>query len=195
MTSADIDIILKSDDFINVQIHLDGEETWKKEYSKETKMEKMFEDYSSEVTAEFPEEIKNILKAQREKDVTIEEEPLLNYINGYEEENTSFSKISNLEIPEIIGKPFSNPFSVFTYIKKEKTMKLLKFGNNNLLNELDDYNSSSAYCNGNNKLYISGGEKAKGEYAEKLWRIDLKKVEIESNEMIRIKNHSMIIIS
>ena len=194
MTSADIDIILKSDDFINVQIHLDGEETWKKEYSKETKMEKMFEDYSSEVTAEFPEEIKNILKAQREKDVTIEEEPLINYINGYEEENTSFSKISNLEIPEIIGKPFSNPFSVFTYIKKEKTLKLLKFGNNNLLNELDDYNSSSAYCNGNNKLYISGGEKAKGEYAEKLWIIDLKTAEIESNEMIPKKNHSMIII-
>ena len=101
MTSAEIDIILKSDDYINVQIHLDGEETWKKEYSKETKIEKMFEDYASEATKEFPNEIKNILKAQREKDVTIEEEPLINYINGYEEENSAFSKISNLEIPEI----------------------------------------------------------------------------------------------
>ena len=194
MTSAEIDIILKSDDYINVQIHLDGEETWKKEYSKETKIEKMFEDYASEATKEFPNEIKNILKAQREKDVTIEEEPLINYVNGYEEENSAFSKISNLEIPEIIGKPFSNPFSVFTYIKKEKTMKLLKFENNNLLNELDDYNSTSAYCNGNNKLFISGGEKGKGEYAEKFWIIDLKTAEIESNDMIPKKNHSMIII-
>ena len=194
MTSADIDIILKSGDFIDVQIYLEGAETWKKEYAKESKIEKMYEDYISEVRTEFPNEIKNILKAQRDKDVTIEEEPLLNYVNGYEEENSAFSKISNLEIPEIIGKPFSNPFNVFTYIKKEKALKLLKFGNNNILSELDDYNSSSSYCNGNNKLFISGGEKDKGEYAEKFWIIDLKTAEIESNDMIPKKNHSMIIV-
>jgi len=35
MTSADIDIILKSGDFIDVQIYLEGAETWKKEYAKE----------------------------------------------------------------------------------------------------------------------------------------------------------------
>ena len=194
MTSADIDIILKTDDFITVQINLDGKMTWNKEYSKETKIKQMYEDYEQEVRAEFPKEIKSILKSLKDKDVTIEEEPLLNYANGYEEDNTAFSKINNLEIPEIIGKPFSNPFTVFNYIKKEKALKVLKFGNNSKLNELDDYNSSSAYCNGNNKLFISGGEKNKGEYTEKFWIIDLKTAEIESNDMIPKKNHSMIII-
>ena len=194
MTSADIDIILKTDDFITVQINLDGKMTWNKEYSKETKIKQMYEDYEQEVRSEFPKEIKSILKSLKDKDVTIEEEPLLNYANGYEEDNTAFSKINNLEIPEIIGKPFSNPFTVFNYIKKEKALKVLKFGNNSKLNELDDYNSSSAYCNGNNKLFISGGEKNKGEYTEKFWIIDLKTAEIESNDMIPKKNHSMIII-
>ena len=194
MTSADIDIILKTDDFITVQINLDGKMTWNKEYSKETKIKQMYEDYEQEVRSEFPKEIKSVLKSLKDKDVTIEEEPLLNYANGYEEDNTAFSKINNLEIPEIIGKPFSNPFTVFNYIKKEKALKVLKFGNNSKLNELDDYNSSSAYCNGNNKLFISGGEKNKGEYTEKFWIIDLKTAEIESNDMIPKKNHSMIII-
>ena len=194
MTSADIDIILKTDEFITVQINLDGKMTWNKEYSKETKIKQMYEDYEQEVRSEFPKEIKSILKSLKDKDVTIEEEPLLNYANGYEEDNTAFSKINNLEIPEIIGKPFSNPFTVFNYIKKEKALKVLKFGNNSKLNELDDYNSSSAYCNGNNKLFISGGEKNKGEYTEKFWIIDLKTAEIESNDMIPKKNHSMIII-
>ena len=41
MTSADIDIILKTDDFITVQINLDGKMTWNKEYSKETKIKQM----------------------------------------------------------------------------------------------------------------------------------------------------------
>ena len=194
MTSADIDIILKTDDFITVQINLDGKMTWNKEYSKETKIKQMYEDYEQEVRSEFPKEIKSILKSLKDKDVTIEEEPIFNYANGYEEDNTAFSKINNLEIPEIIGKPFSNPFTVFNYIKKEKALKVLKFGNNSKLNELDDYNSSSAYCNGNNKLFISGGEKNKGEYTEKFWIIDLKTAEIESNDMIPKKNHSMIII-
>ena len=194
MTSVDIYITRKSDDFIIVQITSDDNALWKKEYSRETKIQKLYEDYEQETNMDFPNEIKNILKSQRDRKVTIEEETLMNYVNNYEEDNESFNKAYNIEIPEIIGKPFSNPFALFTYIKKEKAIKLLKFGNNNILNELNDFSSSSAYCNGNNKLFISGGENSQGEYVKKFWIIDLKTSEIESNYMIPKKNHSMISI-
>ena len=194
MTSANIYITRKSNDFIIVQITSDDNALWKKEYSRETKIQKLYEDYEQETNMDFPNEIKNILKSQRDRNVTIEEETLMNYVNNYEEDNESFNKTYNIEIPEIIGKPFSNPFALFTYIKKEKAIKLLKFGNNNILNELNDFSSSSAYCNGNNKLFISGGENSQGEYVKKFWIIDLKTSEIESNYMIPKKNHSMISI-
>ena len=66
MTSSDIDIILQRGDFASFQINLENEKTWKK-YFNETKIEEMYVDYTSEVGTEFPYEIKNILKAQREK--------------------------------------------------------------------------------------------------------------------------------
>ena len=194
MTANDIDIILKSDDFILVQITLNDEIKFKKEYPKETQLKKIYEDYLLEVRDGFPAEIKDILKSQRDKDVTNDEELLLNYVNGYEEENSTLSKFTNLNIPDIIGKPFDNPFTVFTYVKKDKTLKCLKFEGNDKLEELNDYGPFSAYCNGNNKLFISGGQKNQGEYVEKFWIIDLNSAEIESNSMIAKKNHSMILI-
>ena len=194
MTTYDIDIILKSDDFIQVQIFLNDEIKYKKEYSKETQIKKLYEDYLLEVREGFPAEIKDILKSQRGKDVTNDEELLLNYANGYEEENSALSKFTNLNIPDIIGKPFDNPFTVYTYVKKDKALKTLKFDGNDKVEELKDYGPFSAYCNGNNKLFISGGQKDQGEYVEKFWIIDLVSTEIESNNMIAKKNHSMILI-
>ena len=194
MTTYDIDIILKSDDFIQVQIFINDEIKFKREYSKETQMKKLYEDYLLEVREGFPSEIKDILKSQRDKDVTNVEELLLNYVNGYEEDNSALSKFTNLNIPDIIGKPFDNPFTVFTYVKKDKALKTLKFDGNDKLEELKDFGPFSAYCNGNNKLFISGGQKNQGEYVEKFWIIDLISTEIESNAMIAKRDHSMILI-
>ena len=92
MTSVNIYITRKSNDFIIVQITSDDNALWKKEYSRETKIQKLYEDYEQETNMDFPNEIKNILKSQRDRNVTIEEETLMNYVNNYEEENESFNK-------------------------------------------------------------------------------------------------------
>ena len=107
-------------------------------------------------------------------------------------------QIKNEEIfPDIIGKPFNNPFEIFIFNIKEKIIKFNLFDKSIIENsEIINYNnSSSSYCNGNNYLYISGGENRNLEIINKLWKIDLKNNII--NEPIQIppkKNHSMIFI-
>ena len=192
MSSLDIDIILKSDDFILVTIYINGIEEWKKEYSKETQIYTIFDDYKIEKKSDLPKDINDILKVKRNKDVINDEDLLLNNITGYEESDLTFNQFNDTEISEIIGKPFNNPFNVFRYIKKEKALKLLKFEENMNLDELKDYSPNSSYCNGDNKLFISGGEKNNGENVEKFWIIDLETAEIESYNMIPKKNHSMV---
>mgnify|MGYP002624866185 CR=1 FL=1 len=60
--------------------------------------------------------------------------------------------------------------------------------------DLNDYGPSSAYCNGNNRLFISGGEKNNLNYNNKFWKINLDNQGIDFIEMEDKKNHSMIYI-
>ena len=50
--------------------------------------------------------------------------------------------------------------------------------------ELDNFSSSSAYCNGNNYLFISGGVKNKNEIMKKFWKINLGNQMIELTDII-----------
>ena len=68
---------------------------------------------------------------------------------------------------------------------------MLKCSENSRLEELNNYCSSSSYCNGNNMLFISGGEN-NDINVNKFWKIDLKIAEIQSINMSHKKNHSMI---
>ena len=78
-------------------------------------------------------------------------------------------------IPELVGKPFNNPFEIFIFNKKDKILKIQKYDNKTIEKEnLDEYGSSSAYCNGNNFLFISGSEKNNMEMVDKLSKINLK---------------------
>ena len=194
MSSLDIDIILLNDGYVKVIINQDTNEIWEETYEKEDKIEKLIESYESKTKNKFPKDMLNKIKSSKEKNVTNNEDQLINYITGYEEKNFALEQNDDTFIPDIIGKPFDNPFSVFTYIKKEKSFKLLKFKGNNDLQELENYGPSSAYCNGNNLLFISGGEKANGDYVNKFWKIDLNNAEIETTDMATKKNHSMIAI-
>ena len=107
-------------------------------------------------------------------------------------------KIYNEDIiPEIIGRPYSAPFEIFIFNKKEKNIKIQTYEEKIIKKtKLDDYNEiSSAYCNGNNYLYISGGENKKYEIVNKLWKIDLKKrIIYDPYSIPPKKNHSMIFI-
>ena len=98
-------------------------------------------------------------------------------------------------IPELIGKPFNDPFEIFIFNKKNKILKIQKYDKNIIeKNNLDDYGISSSYCNGNNFLFISGGENKNLEISENFWKINLETQEIDSINMNPKKDHSMLFI-
>ena len=93
------------------------------------------------------------------------------------------------------GKPFYAPFQIVIFNRNQKNFYTKEF-NETLINEksLDKCNSTSAYCNGSNHLYISGGVDDQNKKIGIFWKINLENCEIEdvNNEMPEIKNHSMI---
>ena len=194
MSSLDINIHLLNNGYIKVIVSQDNNEIWEETYEKEDQIKTMIDSYESKTNNEFPKALLNKIKSSKDKNVTNNEEQLINYITGYEEKNFVLDQNEDTYIPDIIGKPFENPFSVINYIKREKAFKFLKFTGNDDLQELENYGPSSAYCNGNNILFISGGEKNDGDYLNKFWKIDLTNAEIETSDMASKKNHSMIAI-
>ena len=106
--------------------------------------------------------------------------------------------INDQEItPELIGKPFNDPFEIFVFDLLEKKIKIHSYTEKIIKNsEICYYDSlSSSYCNGNNFLFISGGEKNNNEIINKFWKIDLKKKIIYDPIYISPKkNHSMIFL-
>ena len=189
MISSRIEIIQKREDKLLVRLIKDSE-TWEHEYSLEKTFADLINDYTNGTSNEFPNEIIEYLKSHKNEEFS-NERLIKDYINNYEEKNIILGD-SSLKIPEMIGKPFSDPFCVFAFIKKEKILKILKFDGKDIYG-LNDYGSYTAYCNGDDRLYISGGEKGK-KYIEKFWKIDLKSLEIECIDMLPKKNHSMIVI-
>ena len=194
MSSLDIDIILLENGFVGVKIFEDENETFQASFNKESTIRTLIEYYEDKKIQEFPKDLLNKLKSQKDENVTIEGDLLINYITGYEENNLALSQKESINIPEIIARPISNPFTIFTFVKKEKALKVLKFERNDSLEELKDYGPSSAYCNGNNFLFISGGENPNNELVSKFFKIDLINAQIETTPMAPKKNHSMIFI-
>ena len=194
MTSFNIDIILLENGFIGVKIFEDENETFQASFNKESTIRTLIEYYEDKKIQEFPKDLLNKLKSQKDENVTIEGDLLINYITGYEENNLALNQKESINIPEIIARPISNPFTIFTFVKKEKALKVLKFARNDVLEELKDYGPSSAYCNGNNFLFISGGENPNNDLISKFFKIDLINAQIETAPMAPKKNHSMIFI-
>ena len=98
---------------------------------------------------------------------------------------------------DLIGKPFLNPFQIYCFEIKSKIFKKILYNEEKIKEkELDKIGVKSSYCNGNNHLFISGGEDhPSNENIGLFWDIDLK----EDNDFSPIKmfpknNHSMIYI-
>ena len=80
---------------------------------------------------------------------------------------------------------------------KEKKIKIHSYSEKIINNsELCYYNDlSSSYCNGNNFLFISGGEKKNKDIINKFWKIDLKnRIIYDPIYISPKKNHSMIFL-
>lgn len=95
----------------------------------------------------------------------------------------------------LAGKPFANPFMVKVFNIKTNQIHSQRFTKNIIdKNHLDLYYQNSAYCNGNNSLYISCGE-SNGVISGHFWRIDLKSYKVDLFESITPRCfHSMIFI-
>ena len=101
------------------------------------------------------------------------------------------------EIIDVVGKPISDPFLIYTFEPKAKLIKPFLFNEEKIKKcELDKFGVDSAYCNGHNHLYISGGiDQATNEVIGLFWVIDLKKMLFYNPIKIEPKkNHSMIYI-
>ena len=94
-----------------------------------------------------------------------------------------------------IIKPESNPFHLISYSPNESNINLETYSQKEILEySLNDFSEKSAYCNSNDTLFISGGEK-NGKPINDFWTIGHNRKILEHSEMPICKsNHSMIFI-
>ena len=197
-----MDIEKKNDNKVFIKIPLEKGGFWQKEYYQNDLIESVVKDFKAENHVEIPQNYfmdwnfknKSLKMTDKIKTLLNQEIPTV-CINQVIKKKPL--RINNDEIiPDLVGKPFNEPFEVFLFAKDDKSLKIQTYDPitiNNLY--LNDYSPSSAYCNGNNHLFISGGEKKNGEIIDNFWEIDLKDQNIA--EPVKIppkKNHSMIFI-
>ena len=108
--------------------------------------------------------------------------------------NNNILEIDNEEyIPSYIGKLCFDPLTLFVYNSKNNSFHAQKF-EYSLIN-FDELNNTSTCCNGDNKLFVSGGIDKDGKIVDKLWIFNLINYNVEEPILINGKhNHSMIYI-
>ena len=191
--SIDINIITKDKVEIKIPIKNNKNENkiWKKEYNKKELIGTVINDYLTENDLDLPDDYFSQLKCFN-KPVSFQDE--IESLLPKEIENKKEEKIyPEILYPDIIGKPFYNPFEILCFYKNQKKFITLNYNKiEKVKTNIDNFNKTSAYCNGYNHLYISGGENSLNNF----WDINLKKNIINSpiNDMPPKKNHSMIFI-
>ena len=175
---------------------------WQKEFNQNDTIEKVAQDFKKENNIEIPKDCFMGWNCKNHQiEMTDKLKSLLNYQIPTLCINPEIKRrpltIENREInPSEVGKPFNNPFEIYVFNKEDKTLKIQNYPHQLICNKgLEIFNNTSAYCNGENHLYISGGENENYGICEKLWDINLNTQEIK--EPVQIwpkKNHSMIFI-
>ena len=187
-----------------IRIPLETEGFWEKIYNSNDLIEKILQDFKSENYIDIPDDyFLDFYFQNKSLNLNTPISSLLNteiptvYINQIvKKKPLKFTSNINSPFPELVGIPFSNPFEVFLFSREDSTLEIQLY-DENIINDLflNEFCTSSAYCNGNNHLFISGGEKHNGELIDNLWEIDLKEQIIaEPIKIIPKKNHSMIFV-
>ena len=109
-----------------------------------------------------------------------------------DEKNENILKIDEGPyIPNYIGKLCFEPLDLFIYDTKKKSFNVQKYRNE----DYEGLTSSSSCCNGDNKLFVSGGIDSNEEIIDKLWIFDLANYNMECiPNFVAKNNHSMIYI-
>ena len=159
---------------------------WRKEYNMNIPLSKLIDDFKEDNNLDISDLILNKFKT---KNGNID----LNYKLKDIIDNGLFPNYKNYIL---VGKPFNNPFEIFIFNKTSKILTIQPIKTQLITSlGLNNYSSSSSYCNGNNHLYISGGETADNQIIDKFFDIDLTNNNIEGPYTISPKkNHSMIFI-
>ena len=187
-----------------IKIPLDSENFWQKEYDQNDLIEKIIQDFKSENLIDVPDDYfldfyfqnKELKPNDTIKSLLNYQIPTL-YINQMvRKKPIILNRTFQPQYPDLVGRPFSQPFEVFLFSREDKTLKIQLY-DTDIINTLflNEFCPSSAYCNGNNHLFISGGERYNGELIDYFWEIDLKEQIIaEPTKIIPKKDHSMIYI-
>ena len=189
---------------VKIAVPLEGGKQWEGYYYPEEKIEKLVKDFQEQTKTEIPDHIMMIWKKNNKtldlndpiKILLPKKAPTINLEYDYEQKGIDLPQlISNS--PKLIGKPFHNPFEIEVFNKIDGGLKKLNLNPNDVKNtEIENYNPYSAYCNGNNHLYISGGQNEKNVILGQFWDIDLENETIDKlpQGIEPKKNHSMIFI-
>ncbi len=189
-----------------IVVPLEDGKRWIKEYDKDIQINQIVEDFKNEKKMELPNNINLDWKCNNnplDLDAKIEtliskvhptvflnldiEQKSLELINENEEDENNFDLND-------VAKPFKSPFEVYAFSKRNKGFQILNFDRNEIKNSnIEKYNLTSAYCNGNNHLFISGGENSMN--INKFWEINLQTNSIDAYDLPTMKrNHSMIFV-
>ena len=170
---------------------------WGKSYNIETPLNQIASDFQHESINNFK---KNYYYEWSYKNNLIEMNlnPLKSIINEDTNKVYLMNKLKSTSEKEIfVGKPFSDPFQIFIFEAKKKVIQIRLYNKEKIKEiRLNKFGVDSAYCNGNNHLYISGGmEQSTKESIDLFWDIDLMNNMFKAPiEMFPKKNHSMIYI-
>ena len=119
---------------------------WRKEYDKNIPLSKLINDFKEDNNLDISDFILN-------KYITKNGAIDLNYKIKDIIDNDLFSNYKNYILD---GKPFNNPFEIFIFNKISKILTIQPIKTQLITSlGLNNYSSSSSYCNGNNHLYIS----------------------------------------
>ena len=193
----------KNEEKVIIKIPLEKGCFWEKEYFQNDLIGNVINDFKEENNVDIPKDYfmdwncknKSLKMTDKIKTLLVQEVPTI-FFNPEMKKKPLIIQENDI-IPQVIGKPFNNPFEIFLFKKADKNLKIQTF-NKNIINNLglNDYSPSSAYCNGNNQLFISGGETKNNKIINKFWQIDLGDNNFLNNPLIipPKKNHSMIFI-
>ena len=182
-------------------------EFWEKTFNSEETLEKVANDFITEKNLDTINKNYFIEWSYRNSPIEMNSKKLKEFIEEnkitdnspidfYQEIKLKKDKEKDLEIGEIFGKPLFEPFKILMVQKKPKMNINTKSYNENMVleSQLNKSSIESAYCNGNNHLFISGGvDPSTRGVLGLFWVIDLKSENLNQPvKMMPKKNHSMI---
>ena len=192
---------------VTILIPLD-QSYWEKQYNANEKLSQIEIDFKEENS--IPKNIQidwsyknRLIKMDNSKIISLIKDNNIKVITIYIQMNnyklnSTFLKTKSINGNGMLyGKPFFLPFEIVIFDKMHRVFKTQNY-EESLISEknLDKCNSTSAYCNGNNHLYISGGVDNEYNLINMFWEINLNNInDINCIQMNGKKNHSMICIS